>query len=269
MTAGTRRIPEYVLEQYVLGDLPEAQMAELASRIDTDPDLAARLDAVRASNEQILRSYPPVWFAAEVAKRSCVVPARAYRPRAWRRAPLLALVPVISTVIALFILRAPDDVSGPRQGLGDPDITRIKGMEPHITVYRKSGEQAERIDSTMAVRRGDILQLSYVAAGRRFGTIVSVDGRGATTLHFPETLTASTELAQGGEIPIRHAYEIDDAPEFERFFFITDSLPIPVADVLRAAENLAREPGVAASQMLSLPSVGQHAVLVRKKEARR
>ncbi|MBN1425495.1 ActD protein [Candidatus Fermentibacteria bacterium] len=270
METGKIRVSDYILEQYAMGELPQPRMADLNQRIASDPDLAARLEALRSSNQQILRRYPPGWFAGEVAKRAGVSRAKASPSRSWHRASLLALVPVVSAaVLALFVLRAPDDVSSPIPGLGELEGTRIKGMSPRLTVYRKAGKQVIRIDSTLAVQSGDILQLSYVAAGRAFGVIVSVDGRGATTLHFPETPGASTELAQEGETPIRHAYEIDDAPEFERFFFVSDSLPVSVTEVLRAAEELARTPGEAAHRMLSLPTIQQHAVLVYKKEVRR
>ena len=40
---------------------------------------------------------------------------------------------------------------------------------------------------THVVRKGDTLQLGYVAAGKRFGVIASIDARGTVTLHLPET----------------------------------------------------------------------------------
>jgi len=270
MSANVRPVSDYVLEKYALGELPPERLAELAQRIKTEPDLAARLDALTSSNREILRKYPPAWFAAEVAAKTGGAakraPARSISP--WR-ASLFALVPVASAaVLALWVLRPADDASRPIPGLEELSGTRIKGLQPSLSVYRKIHEEAERLDSTSVVQQGDVLQVSYVAAGQGHGVIVSVDGRGSITLHFPAD-GASTELRPEGETPIAHAYEIDDAPEFERFFLVTASSPIDVAAVIQAAESLARNPELARARPLALPdSLEQCAVLVQKKEVR-
>ena len=97
-----------------------------------------------------------------------------------------------------------------------------------------------------------MLQLGYVSAGRRYGAVLSVDGRGSVTLHFPESPAGSPEL-KGGTVSLPSAYELDDAPAFERFFFVTSDAPFDVGTVMESARQLAREPERARYAPLSLP----------------
>ena len=123
---------------------------------------------------------------------------------------------------------------------------RLKGAQSRLVLFRqieRGAEAAERLREGALVRPGDVLQVSYIAAGASDGVILSIDGRGVLTQHFPppQAPSAATRLVQGGAIPLTSAYELDDAPAFERFFFVTSSGPTPlrVDLVTRAAEALA------------------------------
>jgi len=85
--------------------------------------------------------------------------------------------------------------------------------------------------------------------------IASLDGAGVVTLHFPaaeDAPPAATALgAESAALP--HAYALDDAPRFERFFFITADEPIDLPQSLAALRALAhREDSADAS--LELPA---------------
>ena len=110
-----------------------------------------------------------------------------------------------------------------------------------------------------------MLRLGYVAAGRRFGVILSIDGRGAVTLHFPSSPTGATALAGPGESLLPDAFELDDAPEFERFFLITADSPPAVDGVLAAARSLGASSHGAGVGLLELPpGLDQTSFLLRK-----
>src|SRR5690606_30966685 len=126
------------------------------------------------------------------------------------------------------------------------------------------GDQAERLAPGDRVRAGDLLQLSYVAAGRRFGAIVSIDGRGVVTTHLPLAGPGAAALGAGPAIPLEQAYELDDAPGFERFVFVTGTSRFEVAVVAAAARAVAtgRAP---ATTPLSLPTgLEQHDFVLPK-----
>jgi len=110
---------------------------------------------------------------------------------------------------------------------------------PSLVVYRKAGDAVERLHDGDRAARGDLLQLEYIAAGRGFGVIASIDGDGRTTLHYPATLEGSASLSSDGPQALDHAFELDGAEGFERFVFVTGDGPMDVGAVLEATASLA------------------------------
>lgn len=100
---------------------------------------------------------------------------------------------------------------------------RVKGKSSALFVYRNEDGKAVRLANGTKVQEGDILQLSYVCADPEYALIVSVDGNGVVTSHFPEDSTDSALLEKGGEFPLSYSYKLDDAPSFERFYLVTSN----------------------------------------------
>jgi len=95
--------------------------------------------------------------------------------------------------------------------------------------------------------------------------ILSIDGAGTVTLHFPEQAEAETGLEPNKKFNLSQAIELDDAPLFERFFFVTSAAPIDVRDVLKSAADLARDPRRAEVADLTLsPGLRQISFLIWK-----
>jgi hypothetical protein len=61
-----KRIPDLLVEQLRLGELPESQARALAR----DPDVQARLADLEASDLEILRAYPPQVMARQIRRRA-------------------------------------------------------------------------------------------------------------------------------------------------------------------------------------------------------
>ena len=138
----------------------------------------------------------------------------------------------------------------------------MKGA-PELLVYREDSRSAELLRDGAAAGEGDVVQIKYVAAGRKFGAIVSIDGRGAVTLHYPETAGGSTQLESGATAALHYAYQLDDAPGFERFFFVTAPRQFATSVVMDSARRLAR--GAARTGSLALPAgFEQASVLLTK-----
>ena len=92
-----------------------------------------------------------------------------------------------------------------------------------------------------------MLQLSYTAGEAKYGVIFSVDGRGSITWHMPAGYRGGSRSAPAldaqGQVVLPSAYELDDAPAFERFFLVYSSVPFDVGDVERAARALSSPAG--------------------------
>jgi hypothetical protein len=146
------------------------------------------------------------------------------------------------------------------------ELTRLKGARPHLVIYRKTAEGAEALAAESGIRAGDVLQIGYVAAARKHGVIFSIDGRGALTLHFPASPDSPSSLEPQGETMLEYAYQLDDAPGFERFFLVTSDRALSVAEVLEAGRRLASDPRQARRANLGLPAgLEQWSVLLAKK----
>jgi hypothetical protein len=119
-----------------------------------------------------------------------------------------------------------------------PESTRPKG-HPRLLAFRHVGEQVEQLHQGAMVRAGDVIQLRYHSAGESYGVIASIDGAGVVTLHYPlreDAPPQATAMAETAALPT--AYSLDDAPRFERFFFVTARGPIDVQRTLAALRAL-------------------------------
>lgn len=265
---------DHILERYLLGELPEGRMAHIRAQVQADPALQARLDELEADNRRTLAAHPPQWAVPELERRlrvdrvaRQVAAEQRRRERGWSFGPWAA-VAAAAAAIALVIALGPLD-SGtdptPIPGTHDDGI-RAKGLRPHLQLHRQIDGGAEALDLGAVAHGGDVLQVSYVAAERTHGVILSIDGAGAVTLHHPATTDGSTALKPGGTVALAHAYRLDDAPDFERFFFVTGARPLDVGRVVEAAERLAHDPDEALGGELPLGDDLEQSTFLLKKE---
>jgi hypothetical protein len=247
----TRAIPDVLLERYRLNELPPAMTAAIEREIAGDPAAAERLAALARSDDEIRATYvPPRFVRATRARRSS--------PRGWLLAGTLAAV--VTTMLAVM----------PRVPLGaDPDV-RLKGAvggRPYLTVYRWTAAGSERLADGDTARPGDLLRLGYAPAGRAYGVILSIDGRGTVTLHLPPQNPARDEAVPLTQSPLAlldAAYELDEAPRIERFYLVTAARPFKIAPVLAAARAAGTAPAA-----LPLPSSLEQVTFALQKEIRR
>src|SRR5690606_16144034 len=99
------------------------------------------------------------------------------------------------------------------------EVTRLKGLEPTLALFRRTARGAEPLKPGAAVRSGDVLRIGYRAAGHSFGAIFSVDGHGNVTRHWPLTGDHAARL-ESGEVLLPGAFELDDAPSYEHFYLL-------------------------------------------------
>ncbi len=240
-------LPDWLVERAALDEVPSASRARLHQA--PPGELAERVRALREANARELAAYPPGPAVAQIETRLRRQPKRT---RAW----IAPLVVAAGLAAALMVVtrHAP---SGP-----EPETTRVKGAA-RLLVFKQVGEQAETLDADDVVRAGDVIQLRYNAGGARYGVIASIDGSGGVTLHFPASEDAPNDVGAGTRT-LPEAFALDDAPRFERFFFLTASEPIDTAATLDALRALARR-GDAADAVLDLrPGLHQASLRLRK-----
>jgi hypothetical protein len=107
--------------------------------------------------------------------------------------------------------------------------------------------------------------VAYRCASRRFGVIVSIDGRGVVTRHLPLTGAAAAALEPGATTLLDRAYELDDAPRWERFFLVTGETAFDVQVVLDAARGAAAGAGADPPPALPLQAPLQQSTFLLRK----
>lgn len=272
MSAGRDIVPDLLLEQYALGELSDVERAEIEEALDSDSSLRARLEALEASNEEILSKARPAQIAAAIRRRmlSSEGLARAgggpgrrasSRPALYLSAAALLIVLAGVALTRTLLFPSVDDLSRP------------KGGAPGFSVYRKSSAAPEELRDGTTAAAGDLLQIKYSAGGARYGAIFSLDGRGRLTRHFPAPGagpgSAAPRLSPGGAA-LDAAYELDDAPEFERFFLITSKSEFDLSSAASALRDLAASGSAAATVSPRLPAgmEWKSLLLVKKAAAR-
>lgn len=247
----SQRIPDWVLERYAVGELPEGFRAE---DIEKDPSVPERLAALRKSNAELLDRLPPAAVAREVRRRAERGAGRGAERTGSIPRWTVALAAACAVAIQLPVLS--------RHG---EDDTRTKGLLPHLEVYRQAGAQAEVLTPGAPAHAGDVLQLKVIGAQARFAVVVSLDGTGNVTLHAPRREGPAVELPASGIQALPQAYALDEAPRFERFILVTSDQPFDASVVLSAARAVGADP----SAPLALPSgLRQSSFVVRKEQAR-
>ena len=236
---GCKTVPQWLLERLAAGELPPVRARAVWAALLAG-DEGRRLAELHRSNRELLAAHPPETVAREVERR---LRARAARLR-WLYVPVLG-AGVAAATLLLAVQPAPL-----------PEGTREKGFiapdRPQIAVYRKSDAPPRPLAAGSQVRAGDVVQVEYAAAGRRYGVVASVDAVGQVTWHLPEQPGLAVALEPRGAHPAPSALELDASPGFERFVFVTSDAPFPTAlveDALRT-DRLRLLPGLDVTEIV-------------------
>ena len=262
------QVPDVVLERFRLNELTSEEAKSLEARLQGDEPLRRRLEGLDRSDAAIRDSYPPEWLAARIEQR------RDGQRHRRRRAATYWMAAAATAAVASFLVAVvPRTAERPADGTGATDPAaqsedRIKGQRPVLVVYRRTRDGSELLADGTVARPGDLLRVAYRAAGRSYGVIVSIDGRGTLTRHLPPNGDRAAPLKRDATVLLDSAYELDEAPQWERFYFVTGDTPFsitPVEDAVRRAAATDRRGAPAA---LALPDGLEQATFSVQKEAR-
>jgi hypothetical protein len=249
------KTPRWLVERLALGELDPADAAEIRRRLEAagrPPDEV--LAALEASNREILSAHPAATVAAAVRRRAAAAAPAPVRAR-WRGILVGAPLAAAGLALALLVLGPSSTPPSPAGGLEE---TRIKGPSvpgaPRLVVYRQGRAGTERLADGARAARGDLVQLATANGGGTWGVLLSIDGAGRVTLHWPERGGQAASLA-AAELRVPSSYELDDAPAFERFLLVSADRPFDVGSVVAAARTLAARPE--AARVAPLPLRGR------------
>ena len=246
-------IPDWKLERFLTGDLPDEEMNKLRELEANDAVFANRVKMLREDNKAILSKLPFETLAERLADATDAAEegrtnletgaAGTAAKNAAKNAPRFTLVKfaaaamfVFAVALVAFFAQSETSVMNERVGSDVANVngsqntqvalaenesdTRIKGLDVRMEVWKKTPAGIVQLNDLDSVGEGDEIQLRYAVPEKCFGLLFSMDGNGALTLHMGDGVKA-VELAPGKMNSLPFAYKLDDAPYFEKFFFVT------------------------------------------------
>jgi hypothetical protein len=246
--------------------LPGKVKDRVTTRLQTDPQLGQRLERLRCDNDLLLRRFPLKQYGEPILRHVGAV----HTPvRNWLRSHRTVFKPALAGISSFIMLLVVGGILLMRPKLPPTDVlpkgvtTPTSSFQLHVFCLRD--RYLEPLGDGARVRPGERLQLAYSTRDKRYGVLVSFDGRGQITLHFPERQDMPTLLTQGRQLPLPHSYELDQVADFERFILLTSSKEISVADVLQRLAVFVRDRERAATAPLPFaPPLQMHSILLRK-----
>ncbi|MEC8423552.1 MAG: hypothetical protein VX000_07225 [Myxococcota bacterium] len=225
---GTRPdVRELDLEQYVLGEVPAERAHDVAARA-ADPEVAARIDAIRASDVDVLTRWPPERVAPDIRRKAGLAKTAANQDRGWVIGASVAAM----TLLAVAVL-PPTLNSGASDADPAASSARTKGvLSPELVVLGRGASGTRRLGAGDAVEDGDVLQVGYLAGGARHGAIGIIDGSGAAVVLYPDG--GSDRLDAGGEVMLPQSITLDAPEGFVRILRVADDGDVDV-DAVRSA----------------------------------
>ena len=247
------------LERFVLGELPHEERLALEAALLTDRALLLRVETMRASTSQILEHHPGRLASTVVHHRAGQTP-RGGGPR-----PAPVLLTALGAVVLAMALRGVAMVRDPGGAL-PPETLQSKGPAAALRVFRKTPNGSEPLLPGSRAFKGDLLRVGYQATAGRYGVIVSVDGRNNVTRHWPSHGELAVPLREGGLVLLDDAFELDDAPRFERFYLVTSEHAFAIDTLVEALRDAG--PASPVRSLAALPGLELVSLEVQKEASR-
>ena len=231
--------------------LEQINLGELDSNRYSDDNLFQKLGEIQKSNEEILSQYPAEKVKAlveeKIAKKSGLKSSEEKIPvnpvfrkhLNIQKIAGIAAIACLAVMLPFMLTQKPANTGAIslEQSISQNAKERAKGVSS-IFVYKKTDDSVLRLKNKAKVAEGDIIQITYVASGAKYGSIISIDGNGYLTQHYPEFGVKASILEANGEIPLEYSYQLDDAPNFERFLFIASENQFDIATLIDAVDNI-------------------------------
>jgi len=230
-----KRVADVTLERYHLNELPPRERARIELLSLNDGATRLRIAALRQSNAECAARFPARDLARGIVERLAANHPPSSRSKFIR--PLLGVV-VAAAVMTLAVwpsLRSSDE--------------REKGSAAGLSIYRDTPSGSELLADNAIARSGDRIRVGYRLAEHGYAVIVSIDGRGVISQHLPANGSQSVEIASDTAQLVDASFELDDAPDIERFFLFSSPSPFTTDTAIGAV----RKSGGRANH-LTLPS---------------
>lgn len=277
---------DWKLEKYLLNEDNPELTHQMEEAIKSDKELKSKYEFLKKKNEEFFSKYPKNRFISDIRQkvdlRGLSGKIAIQRKPSQKKNRILyrfILIPSLSIIFVFFTIflfnkniSIIDKIIPPENEITiannisqyNNSFIREKGLRSHLLIFRKGDKKNERLKNLSYIKEGDIIQLCYLSS-KKYGVIFSVDGNGVITLHFPKTKGSSTLLTTNKNVALNFSYKLDDAPYFEKFFFITSNSVFDINAVLASAKKIEN---IKDNEMKLTNNLEQYSIVLLKMKTR-
>lgn len=229
-------ISDLLLEKYIHNELDAEEKLLLKNYFKNNKNAQRRVDKLRDSDKKIINDYPVEKIIGGVEYRCQEENERKKRKLLKILAPAVGLAAFTLIIINPGFIKTfiPDKITL-------ENTIRFKGGTK-LYIYIKKGNQVIQLENYSTVRTGDVIQVAYLAGADNYGVIFSLDGDRNISLHYPYNINNSAKLEKDKKQYLTVSCELDTAPKYEQFYFITSKNKINVKTVMKKADQLRNNP---------------------------
>jgi len=258
------QVSAFMLERYRIGEVTQEEKIQIEEALACDEALSTAFENLSHADNDFYQRYPMEnFFPAKKNTLSHI------QQRHWRRRPIVwgicAAAMIMVIALPLLIPRLSMQSSNPiemaytdRMKGGNPTSSAAENNSIELSIYLRGNTTGEiiRLSDYSNIREGNTIQLAYRVLGasskEKYGVIFSIDGRSFVTMHYPYTPWQSTLLVSGRAVPLDEAFTLDDAPDYEIFFFVAADTPIDIRYIINSARRIASQIGENPQEALRL-----------------
>jgi hypothetical protein len=223
------KITDFDIEQFILGEVESEKRDFILNELNSSSELRSKVEKIKLENVRFLEENPAHLMVTQIENKSLrkELDKPLYSSK-WLAIPTVTLVLLMTFIIPSEYFSQNGNVVGVWSSSSYEE--RIKGEEFSMQIHRKTSNSVSLLSDSMKVSEGDLLQISIKYLVSTFAAVLSVDGRGVVTTHFPNE-GYQGELKNQGLYILPFSYELDDAPKYEKFYLITSDAPIDLNSV--------------------------------------
>ncbi len=150
-------------------------------------------------------------------------------------------------------------------------VDRVKGVvnennhNSRLMIYRKNNDDVDLLTKGSLLKASDLIQLAYFSRKDSYGVIFSVDSKGLISLHYPISEKNSSKLIIRKKTFLSRAFELDDTPGFEKFYFISSNREINVSILIKNVKNILKIKNLSDESKLKLEEdLNQYSMIFNK-----
>ena len=247
-------VSNYLLEKYALNEMNERERVAFENKFESPEKLEKLVNEINEQNLEFMwdvsinREVNSIKNKYEMKKLEIDYEKQQKLIHNPRFLSIFSLAMLLFIIAMVFVF---SDVKMANFDSNEPSI--LTRGNPYIVIYKKTDTGIQILHNDEYIKEDDVVQIEYNKYSNPYGMIFSIDGNRNFTLHYPKYIDGSTLLGDKNINLLDYAYKFDNAPKFERFFFVSSNKAFKVKDLIANIKNFAKYTANIKEDKIKLP----------------